>query len=592
MSVNADTINQCLLRSRNYKYRDVQLPHQVPVIVGRGPQTKIRERKCSKQQVEIVADYNLKKAVIKQLGQNPSEIDSKLVNINEEVKILEGADVNLIKDDLKYTLEFVTHNSQENSRHRRHHRTVYGSARASKESFVADSGLESSLSAQKAKRNLDQEGASCKKVKQDEDDLSEDEMRRQDIVSKLKAMQASLSDDLDSAMKADRWDEYDHSKLLMFTPIGLTPSSKVAAFDLDHTIISTKSGRVFPTSMDDWQIMYPEIPQKLKKMSSDGYKILIFTNQKGISRGKTSAPEFKNKIQRIVKRLGIPIQVMVSTGLGKYRKPNTGMWDYFLQKGNQGIQVDIPSCMYVGDAAGRPDNWAPKKKKDFSCADRLFALNVGMAFFTPEEFFLNQKPGNFKMPAFDPRSVGSSPLAVKCEPLPVEERDANNLVSTSPELVIFVGFPASGKSHFAMTYLIPNGYVHVNRDILGTWQKCVSECSKAIQNGIRVVIDNTNPDAESRSRYIDYAKQYQVPCRCFLFTCSIEQARHNNLFRQLHSPNDKNMGVTEMVLNSYKSKYQEPTLKEGFTEILKINFVPKFKTRQEENAFRKFLIEK
>lgn len=27
------------------------------------------------------------------------------------------------------------------------------------------------------------------------------------------------------------------------------------------------------------------------------------------------------------------------------------------------------------DAAGRPVNWAPKKKKDFSCADRLVIKN-------------------------------------------------------------------------------------------------------------------------------------------------------------------------------------------------------------------------
>ena len=33
--------------------------------------------------------------------------------------------------------------------------------------------------------------------------------------------------------------------------------------------------------------------------------------------------------------------------------------------------------IYVGDAAGRPKNWAPGKTRDFNCSDRMFAKNVG-----------------------------------------------------------------------------------------------------------------------------------------------------------------------------------------------------------------------
>ena len=35
--------------------------------------------------------------------------------------------------------------------------------------------------------------------------------------------------------------------------------------------------------------------------------------------------------------------------------------------------------MYVGDAAGRPKEWAPGKPKDFSCSDRKFAANLGVS---------------------------------------------------------------------------------------------------------------------------------------------------------------------------------------------------------------------
>ena len=43
----------------------------------------------------------------------------------------------------------------------------------------------------------------------------------------------------------------------------------------------------------------------------------------------------------------------------------------------------------------------------------------------------------------------------------------------SAEMVVMVGCPASGKSTFRKRYFEPNGYVVVNRDTMGTMQKCV-----------------------------------------------------------------------------------------------------------------------
>lgn len=89
-----------------------------------------------------------------------------------------------------------------------------------------------------------------------------------------------------------------------------------------------------------------------------------------------------------------------------------------------------------------------------------------------------------------------------------------------------VGCPASGKSHFAKKYL--SHYEYVNRDRLGSWQKCVSMMEKHLIEKNSVVVDNTNPDAAARQRYLEVAKKHKVPVRCFVMSTSAEHAKHNN----------------------------------------------------------------
>lgn len=102
---------------------------------------------------------------------------------------------------------------------------------------------------------------------------------------------------------------------------------QIAGFDLDGTLIITKSGARFPKDAEDWRFAFPEVPKKLRAFHTDKYKIVIFTNQAGIGLGKLKINEFKPKIEKIISELDIPVQVFVSTGKGVYRKPAPGMWD-------------------------------------------------------------------------------------------------------------------------------------------------------------------------------------------------------------------------------------------------------------------------
>lgn len=81
------------------------------------------------------------------------------------------------------------------------------------------------------------------------------------------------------------------------------------------------------------------------------------------------------------------------------------MWDHMVKSENDGVEVDLNASYFVGDAAGRPKDWAPGKPKDFSCSDRKFAANCGIAFFTPEEFFDGEKEAPFEWLSVNPKDT-------------------------------------------------------------------------------------------------------------------------------------------------------------------------------------------
>jgi bifunctional polynucleotide phosphatase/kinase len=101
---------------------------------------------------------------------------------------------------------------------------------------------------------------------------------------------------------------------------------------MDGTLITTKSGRVFPTNSDDWQVYLSEIPGKLKQLITDDFKIVVLTNQAGLKKGNVKPTEFRQKLANISNKLGVPLQVFISPSDGIYRKPGTGMWNHLLEK--------------------------------------------------------------------------------------------------------------------------------------------------------------------------------------------------------------------------------------------------------------------
>ncbi|ESO10945.1 hypothetical protein HELRODRAFT_109229 [Helobdella robusta] len=504
------------LISSSANHEPISLSHNELITLGRDRLTKITDAKVSRKQVELVADCDSEDGhVVVSLVGKFAQLNDEVLKKNRKYIMKSGDMLSLKTNGFKYELKVET----------------AGSAN------------------EKRLKN---------KFKSDDPDT--------DANTSSKALQPLV--------KAF-WEEVDDGHLLVYHSEGLVSRAKIAGFDLDDTVITTKSGKVYPENMLDWKFLFHDVPKKLETLHQDGYKIALFSNQLGIKRGKIEAKDFKEKLEKVVKQLGVPVQAYIATGTGFYRKPCHGMWKRLIGS-NDNIEINLAESFFVGDAAGRPKDWLPKKKKDFSCSDRLFSMNNGLKFQTPDEYFIGQKPAKFTLPDFIVFTLF------------VEDFFYNS--SFLLQIIVMVGCPASGKSYFVKTYLVPLGYQRINRDTLGTWQKCVKKCEDALKMKEKVVVDNTNPDVESREKYLKVARQMNVRCRCFVMTSSFEHSRHNEKFREM--TDKQHQQINEMVFNSFKSKFKEPDLSEGFDEIVHVNFIPKFATEKDRSLYNQYLLEK
>lgn len=128
------------------------------------------------------------------------------------------------------------------------------------------------------------------------------------------------------------------------------------------------------------------------------------------------------------------------------------------------------------------------------------------------------------------------------------------------EAVIFIGIQASGKSTF-FQQRFADTHVRVNLDMLKTRRKEEKLVDACIAMRQRFIVDNTNPTAWDRDRYIPKAKAAGFRIIGYYFDSKLEDALRRNSRRE----GSKN--IPGSALHGTYERMEIPTLKEGFDEL-------------------------
>lgn len=153
----------------------------------------------------------------------------------------------------------------------------------------------------------------------------------------------------------------------------------IAAFDLDGTFIEPITGII--ANVNNWRFLID--PNIIKQLYDDSWNIVIFSNQK--YKGKALSNSL-NKVQLIIDQyhdLNVNVSAYVASAEDEFRKPDIGMWRQFLLDHNIDQSEISNASFYVGDAEG-PRSSNPAYR--WSDTDKVFAENIGLAFYTPDRF--------------------------------------------------------------------------------------------------------------------------------------------------------------------------------------------------------------
>lgn len=140
-------------------------------------------------------------------------------------------------------------------------------------------------------------------------------------------------------------------------------------------------------------------------------------------------------------------------------------------------------------------------------------------------------------------------------------------MSSSPECVLLVGLPGSGKSTFYRERFAAT-HVHISKDLWpsGTKREMRQQrlLGEALASGKSVAIDNTNPTIAERAALIRIAHEHGARIIGYFFDVTTRAAVARNANRTGAAK------VPNVAIFTVAKRLQRPTREEGFDELFRV----------------------
>jgi predicted kinase len=142
-------------------------------------------------------------------------------------------------------------------------------------------------------------------------------------------------------------------------------------------------------------------------------------------------------------------------------------------------------------------------------------------------------------------------------------RTLENIWKAAMEAVILVGVQGAGKSTFYRERFFDT-HVRINLDMLGTRKREQLLLAACLDAGQSFVVDNTNPQASDRARYIAMARAKGFRVIAYFFDVPLRDAMHRNNQRKLQKK------IPPVAVAGTHKKLEAPSKNEGFDQIFAV----------------------